>query len=136
MTDKINEVIHMEWFLINIVSPLLLPVFLIVVLGFICDTKPDAFIKIYLDIVQKLFELAFKLCLQGLKLLGEFLKNASRCLCRVIECLAQGCAPDCACGKTPAPRAPRKKKAPPDANDIVHRIQTRRRYYHRHEGED
>lgn len=72
----------MEWFLINVLSPLLLPIFLIAIIGLICDIKPDVFIKIYIDIVQSILIAVFRGVWQILKICFDF-------LCRFITCVMQ-----------------------------------------------
>jgi hypothetical protein len=89
----------MEWFLQHVLTPLLLPIFVIVVLGLLCDVKPDPFIKLYLDIMQTIFTAIFKALAQGLKLLANF-------LCRVFRCVFE-----CACGVCEKP--PKRSSDPP-----------------------
>ena len=106
----------MEWFLVQILSPLLLPIFIMIVLGLLCDVKPDPYIKIYLDIVQTVLVAIFKALVQVLKTVGIFLCRAAQCIFRCLSCAATGqsCCGDtpCTCDKKPAPDGPPKKKPP------------------------
>lgn len=95
-----DEVFHMEWFLIHVLSPLLLPIFVLAVLCFVCDVKPDTFIKLYLDILQKCFEVTIRLLWQVLVKVWEVL------VC-VLICLSSG-IPDC--GKSPKKKVANRRR--------------------------
>ncbi len=70
----------MEWFLTHVLSPLLLPIFVLVVLCIICDVKPDTFVKLYLDILQKFFELSIRLLWQALVKIWQILVCVLLCI--------------------------------------------------------
>ncbi len=112
----------MEWFLINILSPLLLPIFLIAVIGLLCDIKPDAFIKIYIDILQTAVLAVFRCLLQVSKICFDFLCRFFKCLVQCLCCAAQAksdtagrckpCPPEKPSDPDSEGTTPPKKRAP------------------------
>lgn len=107
-----NEVICMEWFLINVLSPLLLPIFLIAIIGLISDVKPDVFFKIYIDILQTVIVAIVRAVLQVAKVCFDFLFRFLSCIFQCICCSIQPktssrCKP---CGTTDEKPAPEKKQ--------------------------
>ena len=48
-----------EWILINIISALFLPIFLLMILAALAGAKPDGIVKIFLDFVKDLVYLAW-----------------------------------------------------------------------------
>lgn len=109
-----TEVMPMEWFLINVVSPLLLPIFVIVVLCLIVDVKPDFFIKIYVDIVRTVVVAVFNACLRALKAIVGFLYNLLKCLFQCVLCALD--LSSCGEDKKPAPKPPPRRKPGADSS--------------------
>ena len=72
-----------EWFLTNVLSPLLLPVFLGAVLFYFVGVKPDIFIKGFFDLATLIVTLFFKWLMAALefalKLICMFLCDKSAC---------------------------------------------------------
>jgi hypothetical protein len=98
-----------------------MPIFLIAVLGFVCDLKPDSFIKIYVDIVQTVCVCVFKAILQLLKIVASFLCQFAKCVYQCLSLTAKGrsCCVEagCSCDKTPAPEKPKKRTPKSPARD-------------------
>lgn len=106
----------MEWFLINVLSPLLLPIFVIIVLAVLCDAKPDPFVKIYLDVCQNIWAALWKILLQAGRACIAILLRVIKCLW---HCLLRGAnggqsGEPCSCDDAPKPPPGRpKRKTPP-----------------------
>ncbi len=104
----------MEWFLINVLTPLLLPIFLIAIIGFIADVKPDAFIKIYIDIIQNILVAVFRCIWQVLKICFEFLWRLCKCFLQCMCCALETKGGTGKSGSTPCKPCDSADKSKPD----------------------
>lgn len=70
----------MEWFLQNVVSPLLLPLFIIMLLCAIAGAKPESIVKMVLDAVVAIVSLLLQLLLALVRLLLDLSAALTRIL--------------------------------------------------------
>lgn len=112
----------MEWFLVNVLSPLLLPIFVMLILGLMCDAKPDLFIKMYIELVQTICLAVYKALVLVVTAVCKFVWQFARCFWQCM-CIAASGKPCCGetsspCESTPPPEKP-KRRTPKPKTDTV-----------------
>jgi hypothetical protein len=122
----------MDWFLVNVLSPLLLPIFVMLILGLMCDAKPDMFVKLYIELVQNAFLLLYKVLIAVVSAIAKFLWQFAKCVWQCMSLAAKGksCCVETTCSCEPAPPPEKPKRRTPKPKPEIssdHSSQSRQR---------
>lgn len=122
----------MDWFLVNVLSPLLLPIFVMLILGLMCDAKPDMFVKLYIELVQNAFLLLYKVLIAVVSAIAKFLWQFAKCVwqCMSLAAKSKSCCVETTCSCEPAPPPEKPKRRTPKPKPEIssdHSSQSRQR---------